>query len=330
MGGRLVEFIVEEEEHDVVIACLDAMTELLKQCKAAVTDVPGHSEMIVGCVQKIMKGECASQDTEAEEGGDEEEAEQDEMLFEYAGEVLPNLGRALTPPVFAPYFTGLLPLLLKKTKKQCSVAERSFAIGAIADSMEPLAGVLEPFLPHLLPLFTEMLKDSEGDVRNNAVYGMGELVLWAGDVAVPHYNTILATLFALLGHETSPRVVDQIVGAVCRIVVANVTKVPVEELTKAVLNHLPLKEDMDEYEFVFKFFLTLFKAGHSTTVQCLPKIVECALAFIASPETDKPKTSPLVSEILKSVSSSFSAEFNALVGALPQDQAQVLGQLIQA
>jgi len=328
----LCDSVIEEEENQVVITSLDALTELLKQTKSAATDIPGLVEKVVGCVQKIMHGECACQDAEEAEGGDEgdEEAEQDEMLFEYAGEVLPNLGRALTPPVFAPYFTGLLPMLLKKTKKHCSVAERSFAIGAIADSMEPLAGVLEPFLPHLLPLFTEMLKDSEDDVRNNAVYGMGELVLWAGDVAVPHYNTILATLSALLGHETSPRVVDQIVGAVCRIVVANVTKVPVEELTKAVLNHLPLKEDMDEYEFVFKFFLTLFKAGHSITVQCLPKIVECALAFIASPETDKPKTSPLVSEILKSVSSSFSAEFNGLVGALPQDQAQVLGQLIQA
>merc|ERR1719516_728954 len=121
--------------------------------------------MIVSCVQKIMKGECACQDMEAEDGGEEEEAEQDEMLFEYAGEVLPNLGRALTPPVFAPYFTGLLPMLLKKTKKHCSIAERSFAVGAIAESIEPLSTALGPFLQHLLPLFTEMVKDEEDDCR---------------------------------------------------------------------------------------------------------------------------------------------------------------------
>merc|ERR1712013_283599 len=201
--GRLVEFIVEEEEHDVVIACLDAMTELLKQCKAAVTDVPGHCEMIVGCVQKIMKGECASQDTGAEEGGDEEEAEQDEMLFEYAGEVLPNLGRALTPAVFAPYFTGLLPLLLKKTKKQCSVAERSFAIGAIADSVEPLAGVLDPFLPHLMPVFMELTRDEEDDCRNNAVYGLGELILWVGRLwsSITHQSWPLCHSFSRLNHH---------------------------------------------------------------------------------------------------------------------------------
>ena len=182
---RLLENVVEDEEHQVVVSALDAVTELLKQCKEGVTSVQGHPEAIVNCVLKIMKGECACQDAEEAEGGqedEEEEAEQDEMLFEYAGEVLPNLGRALTPATFAPYFTGLLPHLLKKTKKHCSVAERSFAVGAIADSMEPLQGVLQPFLPHLLPLFTEMLKDEEDDVRNNCVFGLGEMVLWAGEV----------------------------------------------------------------------------------------------------------------------------------------------------
>ena len=39
---------------------------------------------------------------------------------------------------FAPYFTGLLPMLLKKTKKNASISERSFSVGAIAESMHPL------------------------------------------------------------------------------------------------------------------------------------------------------------------------------------------------
>merc|ERR550519_326920 len=313
--ARLCEAVVEEEEHQVVVAALDAMTELLKECKNGVTGVQGHPEMIVNCVQKIMKGECACQDAEEAEGGDEgdEEAEQDEMLFEYAGEVLPNLGRALQPITFAPYFTGLLPMLLKKTKKHCSVAERSFAVGAIADSMEPLAGVLAPFVPHLLPLFVEMLKDSEDDVRNNAVYGLGEFVLWAGEDAVPHYTHILATLSKLLGHEASPRVVDQIVGAVSRFVIANLTKVPVEEIVPAVLGNLPLKEDLEEYELVFKFFLTLFNAGHSLTVECLPKMVQCAAIFTAAVGVDKTKTTPLVCQLMKSMAGSFSGQFEATV-----------------
>ena len=52
--------MVEEEEHQIVIAALDAMTVLLKQCKNAVTEGAGHCEKIVSCIQMIMKGECAA------------------------------------------------------------------------------------------------------------------------------------------------------------------------------------------------------------------------------------------------------------------------------
>ena len=54
----------------------------------AVTEGAGHCEKMVSCFQKIMKGECANQDMEAEEG--RKEAEQDEMLFEHAGILDPS------------------------------------------------------------------------------------------------------------------------------------------------------------------------------------------------------------------------------------------------
>jgi len=316
-----------------VVSALDAVTELLKQCKEGVTSVQGHPEAIVNCVLKIMKGECACQDAEEAEGGqedEEEEAEQDEMLFEYAGEVLPNLGRALTPATFAPYFTGLLPHLLKKTKKHCSVAERSFAVGAIADSMEPLQGVLQPFLPHLLPLFTEMLKDEEDDVRNNCVFGLGEMVLWAGESAVPHYTPILAILSKQLSKEDSPRVLDQIAGAISRFLIANLVMVPVEDLLPALLNQLPLKEDLDEYELVFRAFQTLFTAGHSLTLSCLPKILSSAVGFTESHSVDKTKTAPILSQLLKSLASTFPSELQTALGQLSEEHRALVAGIVQS
>ena len=149
---------------------------------------------------------------------DDEEAEQDEMLFECAGDVLPALGRAMTADQFVPIVLGLLPLVLKKTRKQCSSAERSFAVGTLADCVEPLAGRLEQFLPHAMPIFNEVIGDEEDDLRNNGVYGLGELVLWGGDLMVSHYNQILSNLSTLLAKESAPRVIDQIVGAVARFV----------------------------------------------------------------------------------------------------------------
>jgi hypothetical protein len=41
-------------------------------------------------------------DLEDDGADDAQEAEQDEALFEYAGEVIPALGRAMAPSAFAP------------------------------------------------------------------------------------------------------------------------------------------------------------------------------------------------------------------------------------
>lgn len=57
---------------------------------------------------------------QAEEGGEEDdpedpESEASEKLIEYAGDVLPALGSAMTPQEFAPYFAGLLPSIIQRT-----------------------------------------------------------------------------------------------------------------------------------------------------------------------------------------------------------------------
>merc|ERR1740129_2221214 len=328
---RLVSMVAEEEEHGIVLASLEAIAELLKECKAAVTSVQGYPEAIVGCVQKIMKNECACQDMDDADSEEGEEAEQDEMLFEYAGEVLPNLGRAMTPAAFSPYFAGLLPLLLKKTKKNCTTAERSFSIGSIADCMEPLAGNIGPFMKHLIPSCMELMKDAEDDVRNNAVFGLGEMVLWAGAEAKPFYTQILARLSELLSHESSPRVVDQVTGAVCRFIVADMASVPVDDIIPAVIKNLPPKEDDDEYEMVFKCFTVLYAAGHSSIKMCLPKIIECTAALFNSLKTDKmckDKTYPLASELIKQVARDFPEDLTAVVQTLPAESSTSVMKIV--
>lgn len=61
-------------------------------------------------------------------------------------------------------------------KKHSTIAEKSFSAGVLAVCMEPLKGALEPFVPHLYPTFTTLMRDSDNEVRNNAIFGLGELV----------------------------------------------------------------------------------------------------------------------------------------------------------
>ena len=64
--------------------------------------------------------------------------------------------------------------------RHCSaMAANDLPALVMANEMEPLSTALTPFIPHLLSLFVDMLKDTEDDVRNNSIYWLGELVLWA-------------------------------------------------------------------------------------------------------------------------------------------------------
>merc|ERR1719383_703410 len=325
---KLCEMVEEEAEYSVVVSALDGIAEVLKHTKTGATSIDKIPELIVQAVSKIMKKECACQDNEEEDGmEEEEEAEQDEMLFEYAGEVLPNLGRAMAPDTFAPYFVGLLQMLLKKTRNCCSTAERSFAVGALADCMEPLQGRLEPFIPHVLPVYMESTKDEENDVRNNAVYGLGELVLWGGELMNPHYNQILSNLSVLMSIETAPRVIDQIVGAVGRFLVVGSSSIPVNEILPVLLNNLPLKEDMEEYEMVFKALSALYASGHESIKTNIPKILECAVAAQTAKGIDRDTIIPVVSELVKQILRDFPTEFQGVVSALPPETAAHLAAL---
>lgn len=51
--------------------------------------------------------------------------------------------------------------------------------------MEPLDGALEPFVSHLYNTFTNAIRDEDSEVRNNAVFGLGELVLHGRELLFP-------------------------------------------------------------------------------------------------------------------------------------------------
>merc|ERR1719295_506734 len=249
--------VKEDDEVAVASICLESLTDLLKECKVGVTGHEGFPEAIAATVTAVLKSECACMDSgdgaDGDENDDEEESEQDEALFDVAGDVLPSLGNAMTAVDFLQIYQKLFPLLMKKTKKQCSPAERSFAVGSFAECMQPLKGVIDPNTANeLMQLFVRFMNDANKDVRNNAIFGLGELALNAGPaIMAQHYPAILQTLSNHLSKGDEARCIDQIVGAVCRLVVGDKGSVPLGEVMPVVFNHLPLKEDKAEYEAVY-------------------------------------------------------------------------------
>lgn len=52
--------------------------------------------------------------------------------------------------------------------------------------MEPLGPCAGHFVQELLPLALQMSQDEHEEVRNNAIYGLGELVLHAKEATYPY------------------------------------------------------------------------------------------------------------------------------------------------
>lgn len=66
-------------------------------------------------------------------------------------------------------------------KKQNSISQRSFAYGTLAECMKPLGVYVEKFVPELIRLWLTGAKDTCDEVRNNSIFGLGEMVLHGGD-----------------------------------------------------------------------------------------------------------------------------------------------------
>jgi hypothetical protein len=52
--------------------------------------------------------------------------------------------------------------------------------------MEPLGPRLGQFVPQLLPLFLQVSRDESDEVRNNAIFGIGEMVLHGKEALFPY------------------------------------------------------------------------------------------------------------------------------------------------
>jgi len=243
--------LVEDEERLVVMGTLYTIKEMVQ---AIGTDVFSKNEddvqMLMEAVLKIMaqKSACQDSDEDVDEDDDQVQAEYDEMLIEYCGELIPVLAEKLGAH-FYKYFKSCMPFFYKKMKNKNSTSERSFATGTIAETMEkfdsPMANELTP---EIIPKILELTQDKSKEVRNNSVYGVGVFMQrCSADVASGFYSPCLQALSALLHVETKRFVIDNILGAVSRMILAHHHLVPeINQVAQVLISKLPLVDDREE------------------------------------------------------------------------------------
>ncbi|XP_076170729.1 importin-4 [Ptiloglossa arizonensis] len=323
---KLSELIRLDNELTVAISGLDAYSGLLKEIKTDVLIGEGHKDAIMNCVTNVLLGRTACQDEEdAEEI--ETEAEQDELLIECAGDVLSNFGEIIAPEDFVFYFQITLPMLLTRLKKNKSEAQRSFAVGTISDCFSGLKHTVAAFIPQLLPTLLKLTNDPSAEVRNNAIYGIGELAFHGKEAVYSHYPDILQVLSGLIAKETHAGARDNVVGAIARLIIANYSILPLDQVFPVFVSQLPLKEDFEENKAVFKSILTLYEAGHSILQPHMHILLKIAVSVIHEESATDDEAKSFVLEFIKSAQRDFPNEWNSMYAELPAEIATNIQRL---
>ena len=66
-------------------------------------------------------------------------------------------------------------------KPNSTVAEKSFAIGTLADCMDAIGPAASAFVNHLYPVFMSATQEPDEEVRSNAVFAVGVLSANGGE-----------------------------------------------------------------------------------------------------------------------------------------------------
>lgn len=135
--------------------------------------------------------------------------------------------------------------------------ERATAVGVIAEVITGMKGAVTPLTGRFLPLLIHRLGDEDPQTKSNAAYAIGRLVeaTNAAEI-VKEFPTILQKLEPCLQQEVS-RLPDNATGCLSRMILKHRDSVPVADVLPAIVAILPLKNDFEENEPLYKLVCQL-------------------------------------------------------------------------
>lgn len=119
------------------------------------------------------------------------------------------------------------------------------------------------------------------------MYGLGELVLHAGEASYNKFPIILQALSAAVSQEQHPGTLDNICGALARLIMTNFKLIPLEQVLPVFIQKLPLREDFDENLSIFKCFTTLWMQQSESLLMILDGVIMVGLHVLHKNEYPK-------------------------------------------
>ncbi|KAM4710354.1 importin-4 [Discoglossus pictus] len=310
--------VMQDKERSVVMGILEILNKVMKDVKSLCVQEPAKLEEICSAIRAVLQNKTSCQDPEVEDEDEEQQAELDAMLIEHAGEGIPLVAAAVGGATFAPYFTWFLPLLLNKGKTTCSPAEKSFSMGTVAETIVAMGPASEQFVPQLFPALLTGARDQDHEVRSNSVFGLGVLVEHGGASMHQHFPKLLALLSSLITSDKDPQVLDNVCGAVCRMIMSNPEGVPIGQVFPVLVRSLPLKKDFEENTTVFKCIAFLYERFTTQVIGQINDIARVCAHVLGTKETT-PETEQSLIHLLRDMVQRFPQDLQNAVVPLPPE-----------
>lgn len=165
---------------------------------------------------------------------------------------------------FAQYLPQFLPVILSYAKSSRPASDRSMAMATLGYFCEHLQASIAPYFETMYPAVLAGLADSDEDVKLNSVFCAGVCCEGLKDSIVAVYPQLLQSISPIFTMGvTSLILLDNAVAAVCRMISACPTAVPLSSVLPVLIRNLPLKNDFTENEAVYNCLITLAKENNA-------------------------------------------------------------------
>ncbi|KAK7498967.1 hypothetical protein BaRGS_00009776 [Batillaria attramentaria] len=217
-------------------------------------------------------------------------------------------------------FTHKVAYLLKRLKETSSTAEKSFAVGTLAEVIESIGDGTVAFVDALYPVFLRMVREEDDEVRSNAVFALGMLAANGGEKMHVRHPDILKLLIEMMQKEENGRVMDNMCAAICRMVWANGSNLPLDFVVPTVIKCLPLKEDFEENTTVFTCLLKLYSDSNPQVIPHIPELLQVVAQILGTSQA-KPDTQKLLVQFVQNVKAKYGDNYEKVKAEMPAEMA---------
>ncbi|KAI9827662.1 MAG: hypothetical protein M1826_006225 [Phylliscum demangeonii] len=196
---------------------------------------------------------------EEDRGESEESAEYDWLVIDNALDVISGMASALGAGFGEVWKLLTEPVL--RIAYSSEAEERSAAVGAIAGCMEAMGEATTPHTASLLKLLLLRLSDSDPATNSNAAFATGILCQnsQSTEQLQRAYPALLAKLEPLLQQAEASSSRDNAAGCVSRMILRLPSHVPLQAVLPALAADLPLRQDYDENEPVWRMLVRVYQ-----------------------------------------------------------------------